>query len=149
MLYLFYLVIIIKENLLKRCVLFLFYFQIELEREEYLKLRLNIFEENFFVQQKESIRVDLLDEFEEEEEKLQLFFNMKFILKFIDVFNSVIFMFEDNDSNFFFLDEDFQFVYGLSKEENVKLGFGGFKLGMKLVKYYNLDGLLLVFLKFV
>lgn len=136
---LFYLVIIVKENLLKYCVLFLFYFQIELEREEYLKFRLNIFEENFFVQQKESIRVDLLDESEEEEEKLQLLFNMKFILKFIDVFNSVIFMFEDNDSNFFFLDEDFQFVYGLSKEENVKLGFGGLKLGMilyrLLVKY--------------
>lgn len=44
-------------------------------------------------------------------------------------------------------------MYGLSKEENVKLGFGGLKLGMilyrLLVKYRNLDGLSLVFLKFV
>lgn len=39
-------------------------------------------------------------------------------------------MSEDNDSNFPPPDEDSQPVYGPSKEENAKLGFGGLKLGM-------------------
>lgn len=78
---------------------------------------------------------------------------MKSTLKPIDVSNSVTPMSEDNDSNFPPPDEDSQPVYGPSKEENAKLGFGGLKLGMKLhrllAKYQNLDGLSSVFLKFV
>lgn len=103
--------------------------KIELEREEHLKPRLNISEENSPVQQKEPIRVDSSDEPEEEEEKPQLPPNMKSTLKPIDVSNSVTPMSEDNDSNFPPPDEDSQPVYGPSKEENAKLGFGGLKLG--------------------
>lgn len=75
---------------------------------------------------------------------------MKSTLKPIDVSNSVTPMSEDNDSNFPPPDEDSQPVYGPSKEENAKLGFGGLKLGMTLhrllAKYQNLDGLSSVFL---
>lgn len=66
---------------------------------------------------------------EEEEEKPQLPPNMKSTLKPIDVSNSVTPMSEDNDSNFPPPDEDSQPVYGPTKEENAKLGFGGLKLG--------------------
>ncbi|XP_061173330.1 RNA-binding protein 25-like [Saccostrea echinata] len=104
--------------------------KIELEREEHLKPRLNISEEKSPVSQKEPIPVDSSDEAdEEEEEKPQLPPNMKSTLKPIDVSNSVTPMSEDNDSNFPPPDEDSQPVYGPTKEENAKLGFGGLKLG--------------------
>ena len=93
------------------------------------------------MQPKEPIRVDSSDEQEEEEEKPQLPPNMKSTLKPIDMSNSVTPMSEDNDSNFPPPDEDSQPVYGPSKEENTKLGFGGLKLGLTFIVLMNCDKL--------
>ena len=111
-----------------------FPYQIEREREEHLKPRLQLHEESSSPSPKE-VREDSEDEPEEEEPEEEkpapLPPNMKATMRPVEASNGASSMSEDNeDSNFPPASEDSQGpVYGPSKEENTKLSFGGLKLG--------------------
>lgn len=146
-----------KENVVQTLILYVCYLQIEREREEHLKPRLNLQEMNQMMRPAspesdhnppEEMEPEESEENNEEDDSRdsKLPPKMQSTLRPVEE-NKSMSSVSDEDSNF--PPEDLEPVYGPSKEEsNGKIGFGSLKFGRLQNNFFMCVNVVLWYLKF-